>query len=231
MIEQYERDHRKLNKAKDKEIEILNQKIGQLERAISELDMKYKDTSRELEIAKSNEIHTSSISFQESLKNNELKATIQQQRNEIEDLKKNNKVLINDYLEENQKLKEKLEIADDKFLDIQSLQSENDKYKLKMKEFQKMKEKISDYENLIMIIESKSKNIENLQNDKKTLLFTLEKIQKELNSEKDKSRSIEFEKKKLEIDFQEAKATIVRLENRLENHQKRKESMVCLFLK
>ena len=94
-----------------------------------------------------------------------------------------------------------------------------------------MKEKISDYENLIMIIESKSKNIENLQNDKKTLLFTLEKIQKELNSEKDKSRSIEFEKKKLEIDFQEAKATIVRLENRLENHQKRKESMVCLFLK
>ena len=59
-----------------------------------------------------------------------------------------------------------------------------------MKEFQKMKEKISDNKNLIMMKEKKTKNIENLQNDNKTLLFTLEQIQKKLNSEKDKSISI-----------------------------------------
>ena len=59
-----------------------------------------------------------------------------------------------------------------------------------MKEFQKMQEKISDNKNLIMMKEKKTKNIENLQNDNKTLLFTLEQIQKKLNSEKDKSISI-----------------------------------------
>ena len=53
-----------------------------------------------------------------------------------------------------------------------------------------MKEKISDNKNLIMMKEKKTKNIENLQNDNKTLLFTLEQIQKKLNSEKDKSISI-----------------------------------------
>ena len=53
-----------------------------------------------------------------------------------------------------------------------------------------MQEKISDNKNLIMMKEKKTKNIENLQNDNKTLLFTLEQIQKKLNSEKDKSISI-----------------------------------------
>ena len=188
--------------------------------------MKYKDTQRELEIAKLNESHSSNISFEESLKNNELKATILQQKNEIEDIKRNNDVLMNSFLEENHKLKEKLEVADDKFLELQFFQNENEKYKLKMKEFQKLKEKISDYENLIIIIESKTKNIESLQNDKKTLLLTLEKIQKDLNNEKDKSRSIQFEKKKLEIELQEANSTILRLENRLENTLKKKDSIV-----
>ena len=53
-----------------------------------------------------------------------------------------------------------------------------------------MQEKISDNKNLIMMKEKKTKNIENLQNDNKTLLFTLEQIQKKLHSEKDKSISI-----------------------------------------
>ena len=110
-------------------------------------------------------------------------------------MKRNNEELILKYQEDNLKLKEKLDIAEDKLIELRNLKTENEKYKGKMKEIQKLKDKLSDYENLMIIIESKTKSIDALQNDKKTLLLNLEKMQKELISEKkNKKGNIEREK-------------------------------------
>lgn len=226
VIENYEKEQRKYAKAKEKEIELLNSKVSGLEKNLIELEMKNRELMRELDVARHNESKTSTLSFEESLKNNELKATILLQKNEIEDLKRNNDEMINRYLEENQRLKEKLEVNEDKLVELRNLQNENEKYKSKMKEMQKLKEKISDYENLMIIIESKSKSIESLQNEKKTLLLNLEKLQKDLIGEKDKLRAVEFEKRKLEMDLKEARNLAARLENRLDNQLKRKDSVV-----
>jgi hypothetical protein len=229
MIDQYEKDQKKFLKLKEKEIESLNQKIFNLEKTISEIELKYKDALREAEIAKQNESKTNEFSFEESLKNNELKAKIILQKNEIDDLKRNHEELILKYLEENNKLKEKLEVAEDKLLEVNILKNENEKMKNKVKDYQKLKEKVSDYDNLLMIMNSKTKSIDSLQNDKKTLMMNLDKLQKELITEKDKFRNIEFEKKKLEFDYQEANNLITRLENRLDVQQKKKVSLVSKF--
>lgn len=229
MIEIYEKDQKKFSKLKEKEIESLNQKVSNMEKNIYELEMKYKDALREVEISKQNESKTNEVSFEESLKNNELKAKIILQKNEIEDLRRNNEEIISKYLEENNKLKEKIEVAEDKLVELNILKNENEKMKNKIKDYQKLKEKVSDYDNLLMVINSKTKTIESLQNDKKTLMMNLDKIQKELICEKDKSRNIEFEKKRIEIDLQEAQSLIVRLENRLDAKNKQKDSIVSKY--
>ena len=211
---------------KENEIETLNQKIYNCEKSQIEIENKYKDAIREVELAKQNERDTSTIQFEESLKNNELKATILQQKNEIEDMKRNNKILNDIYNEENNKLKDKFELQEDKMIDFKTVQSENEKLKLKLKEYTKLKEKISDYENLLIIIESKSKNLDNMQHEKKTLMLNLEKLQKEVITEKDKYRNLEFEKKKTEIELNDSKNMINRLENRLDNQFRKRDSIV-----
>jgi hypothetical protein len=229
MIDLYEKDQKKFLKLKEKEIENLNQKIFNLEKSMNEVELKYKDALREVEIAKQNESKTNEFSFEESLKNNELKAKIILQKNEIDDLKRNHEELILKYWEENNKLKEKLEVAEDKLLEVNILKNDNEKMKNKIKDYQKLKEKVSDYDNLLMIMNSKTKSIESLQNDKKALMMNLDKLQKELITEKDKFRNIEFEKKKLEIDHEEAKNLITRLENRLDTQFKKKDNFVSKF--
>jgi chromosome segregation ATPase len=229
LIDQYEKDQKKFLKLKEKEIESLNQKIFNLEKTTNEIELKYKDALRELEMAKQNETKTNEFSFEESLKNNELNAKIMLQKNEIDDLKRNHKELISKYLEENYKLKEKLDVTEDKLLEVNILKNDNEKLKNKIKDYQKLKEKVSDYDNLLIIMNSKTKSIESLQNDKKALMTNLDKLQKELITEKDKVRNFEFEKKKLENDYQEARTLITRLENRLDSQLNKKESIVSKF--
>ena len=72
----------------------------------------------------------------------------------------------NHFTDERNKLKDKINDLQDKVRDFKALNAENEKLKLKIKELLPFKEKCFDYVNLLISLEVRNKQVENLNNEK-----------------------------------------------------------------
>ena len=203
---------------KEKELSDVKLKNIEIEKKNSELEVKYKDLFRELELLKSN-TKFGGMNKHESLVNNELETKLHLKENELEDEKKEFEFMKNHFTDERNKLKDKINDLQDKVRDFKALNAENEKLKLKIKELLPFKEKCFDYDNLVISLEARNKQVENLNNEKKKMLDSLEKIQKEINVEKDKYRQLDYEKKKMELEFNDIKKDVSRMETQLKKKE------------
>lgn len=89
--------------------------------------------------------------------------------------------------------------------ELKALSSENEKLKMKIKEFTFMKDKSFNFEDYLNNIEQKNKLIENSVKEKQDLMQQLEKIKKELLNEKERNKLIEQDRKRLEFENQDFK--------------------------
>ncbi len=191
---------------------------NELERRNTEYEVKYKDLFRELESLKSNS-KFGGMNVHESLVNNELESRLQQRENELEDKKKEFEMMERHFTEERNNLKEKLNVMQDKLLELKTVNSDNEKLKMKIKELLPFKDKCFDYDNLVISLEARNKQIENFNNEKKKLLETIEKLQKDVNTEKEKYRQLEYDKKKMEFEFNDIKKDMSRMEHQLKKKE------------
>jgi len=83
----------------------------------------------------------------------------------------------------------------------------------KYQDYEDLKEKQKNYECLLIELEVKDNQIKKNFNDKKQYEIKVDKLYKELLSERDKTRHLEFEKKKLEFDIQILNSTVTKLED------------------
>ena len=203
---------------KERELSEFRIKNMELEKRNSEYESKYKDLFRELELLKSN-AKFGGMNMQESLVNNELESRLQQKENELDDKKKEFELMERHYTEERNNLKEKLNVMQDKLLELKTVNAENEKLKARIKELVPFKEKCFDYDNLVISLEARNKQIENLNNEKKKMLETLEKVQKEMSNEKEKYRQLDYEKKKMEFEFNDIKKDMSRMENQMKKKE------------
>jgi chromosome segregation ATPase len=97
----------------------------------------------------------------------------------------------------------KFEEADDKLADLKSVRHENEKLKIKIKEINMIKDKISNYHRLESVIEEKNTQIDKLLKEKAKYLSRIEELMHENNNDRVKQNNTEYEKKKLEIELNE----------------------------
>ncbi len=206
---------------KENEKEIMRlQKISEnWEKNYQELELKYKDKERELEITKKNQ--NQNLKFSEDLlKDNifisQLNNQFSLKEMELNDLKKSSELMIKKFNEEILILKEKNENFQEQIYEMRSIRNQNERLTVKIKELNANKEKHKDFIERQNLIEDKNKQIEILQKDKTFLLGQLEKVNKEVLTEKEKTRQLENEKKRIESDFLELKKDFAKLENKYE---------------
>jgi chromosome segregation ATPase len=228
IIEQMDKEQKNFLKSKEEEIEEFNSKITNLERLLNESELKNKELQKDIDLLSHVDKQNQDSNLEDMLKMNELKGQLISLQNEIEEIKKDNQIKIKSYIEESIKLKEQIDNYEDRISEYKLVSEENNKNKMKLKELTRLKEKLSDYDNLLIIVDTKTKKIDSLENDKKLLLQTIEKNQKDLIQEKDKSRSLEFDKKRIESELAESKEMINRLESRMSTGLRPRESLVCL---
>jgi len=122
---------------------------------------------------------------------------------------------------ENNKLKEKNNLLQDKVIELKNISNDNEKLKVKIKELLQFKEKCIDYDNLVIYLEQRNKQVENLNLEKKKFVETIQNLQREFKEEKEKFRQLEFEKKKIEFEFNDIRNNMSRIETQL----KRKDNL------
>ncbi len=216
--EEFERERESLIKTlKDSErvISKMNEKNENLEKNLTEMEMKYKDKEREFEISKSSQNFNLKVQeemFKDNITNSELISQLNQKENELTDLKREHELVIKKMNEDMKKLKEKLESHEDKITELKSLKVQNEKLNSKIKELTIIKEHKIDYEELKKNLETKNKQIETLLKEKGSYASQIEKANKELLLEKEKFRQAEYERKKLEYDVNEMKRESSRME-------------------
>jgi len=213
-LEEYEKDQKKYIFEKEREISELKGKNNEINKKFSELEIKYKDCFRELDSLKAN-LSLQSMNMQESLKVNDLELKLTQKENEYDDLKKDKELLEKHLVSENNKLKEKNNLLQDKVIELKNISNDNEKLKTKIKELLQFKEKCIDYDNLVIYLEQRNKQIENMNLEKKKFVENIEKLQRDIKEEKEKFRQVEFEKKKIEFEFNDIKNNMSRIETQL----------------
>ena len=90
-------------------------------------------------------------------------------------------------------------------LEYKNVHNENEKLKSKIKEYNLMKDKIKDYDDIVITLEFKNKQIEKLISEKQTSSLQIEKLNKEITVEKEKCRNLNYEKKKYELELNDLK--------------------------
>ena len=150
---------------KERELSEMKLRNIDLEKRNYEYEVKYKDLFRELELLKTN-AKFGGMNVQESLVNNELESKLNQKENELEDKKKDFELIEKHFSEERNKLKEKITDLQEKVLELKGVNSENEKLKGKIKELIPFKDKCFDYDNLLISLEARNKQIETLNNEK-----------------------------------------------------------------
>ena len=202
------------------QINELNAKVGELSKLNFNLEMKYKDSLRESEF--SNPV---TMNAKDSLENDELKNKIERKENELVDKKIKYERDIEKQINEILKLKEIIDKLNFDLSEHKLMKKEFEDLKIKVKELAKYKELCADYNNLLTTIDSRNKQIENLNTEKKSFISQIEKFQKEMIIEKDRYRQLDYEKKKIEYDYNDVKADI----SRLEVQNKRKDTFVKII--
>ena len=193
-------------------------KYNKLENKIKEIEFQYKDSLRQIELNKisnNNSIQMKEEMLEESLNINRMKNLVESKYLEIEDLNSEIDLIKKFNIEEVNKLKEKLEKYEEKIAFNRNLSNDNDKLKNKIKELQLFKENQSQYDELVLSLESKSRIIDSLIKEKQGFISQNEKYTKDILQEKDKNRQTEYNMKKIDYDINELKNEKSKLENML----------------
>lgn len=182
-----------------------------LQRLVNELEKektiymdKYNDSIREIEILKENNaINLTKIEelLKENLKTSEFKRLFELKDQEYKEMKNSKEAQIKFLKDEKDKLLDSLDIAKDKSLQMQLIQNESEKLKLKLKELSHLKDKNTENETLLATIDSKERIIDTLSKENSLLLAKLEKIEEELTNEKKKYLLINKDYETLKANF------------------------------
>ena len=212
--------------------ELLKSKYNDLEKEFMELNLRHKDAIIEINFQKNKNLN--SIEVQEELIKdtimfNQLKNDFEQKDNEIEDLKRDLELINKRNNEEKMKLKVVLKIIylkdkiseyEDKLHGYKNLHQENERLKAKIKEYNLLKDKIKEYDDIVITLELKNKQIEKLISEKQASSLQIEKLNKEIATEKEKCRGLIYEKKKYELELNDLKDV-----SRTELSKKRSDKM------
>jgi hypothetical protein len=191
-----------------KEVSSYIEKNEELSNNQLDLELKYKDCLREIEILNRNNKNQFSAqveSYNDVLQVATLRNELMKKELEIEEIKRDYELDLKRYSDELYKSRQKMEVLEDKIENLKYFQYENEKLKIKIKEFNMFKDKISDYDNLVSCVESKNLQIEKLIKEKQNLLLQNENTIKELLQEREKLKLVEFEKKKLDYELYDIK--------------------------
>lgn len=201
-----------------------------LEQKLVEMDLKFKDFSREIELVKSsnnfNKMQQQEL-MEESMMISQFKSDLRVKEIELQDKDREILQLNTFHSEEVKKLSEKIEQLQEKISSSNDLNGELDKLRNKVKELQVFKDKCNDYEEMSLNLDSKIRIIDNLIQEKQSLSNQLDKYSKEILNEKEKVRKKDYELKQVNIDLEELKKENLRLESTM----KYKESHVSKYKK
>lgn len=200
-----------------KEVNNYSEKNEDLSNNLLDLELKYKDCLREIEILNRNNKYQLSAqveSYNDVLQVASLRNELMKKELEIEEIKRDYELDLKRYSDELLKSRQKMEVMEDKIENLKYFQYDNEKLKIKIKEFNMFKDKIADYDNLVSCVESKNIQIEKLIQEKQNLLLQNENTIKELLQEREKLKLIEFENKKLDYELYDIKKDFSRFEPR-----------------
>jgi chromosome segregation ATPase len=214
-------DTEKENKKLRQQIGELNNKIQDLNKLNSNLDLKFKDCLRELEMSKVTTIGAV-ITAKESLENEELKNKVDNKDNEILEIKIKYDRELEKQNNEIYRFKETIDKLNYDLLEYRQMKKEYEDLKIKVKELAKYKELCSDYNDLLSTIDTRNRQLEAVNTEKRGYITQIERLQKEIIVEKDRYRQLEYEKKKLEYDFNDMRADVSKMEVQI----KRKDTYV-----
>jgi hypothetical protein len=196
-VENYERQ---ISELKDKNEELTDELL--------ELELRYRDVLREnesLKYSSSKHYQMEQDSYNDAILITQLKNELMKRELEIEDVKRDNELSVKRLKEDIVKLHNEKDKLEDKLEEFKNVKFENEKFKLKIKELNLIKEKLHEYENISLTIEVKNKQIENLIKEKQNFINETENLIKENLADKEKIKDIEFEKKKLEYEVYDLK--------------------------
>ena len=208
-IKKFDQEYKEQNKILEEEITELREEMESKNRIIIDYITKIKEFSSELqsykEIIEDFEINE----FEEKLS---LKEKIAQNEKEIELLKEEFEKKERTFMEENQFYKEKVENYHKIIQKNKNLKKINKELKSTLSEYDKYKNKVLDYDNLVVTLKSVRIKSEDYINQIKSFRMNIEELIKNLNEEKKKTQRYEFEKNIVEIKFNELKENYQKLE-------------------
>ena len=201
---------------------------GDIKNVLKELNKKIKDLENKnqeylveiyaLKKANSKKLKDQENILSESILQNNLQNQIHLKENEIIENKKEHELLMKRYVDENYRLKESVDIFEEKLVEYTDIKNENEKLKKKAKELEILKEKMSSHEKSVLDLQNKNSQIDILTKEKQNYIQSVDKLQKDIISEKDKSRLSETEKKKLENELIDSKRESIKLQRKYEHN-------------
>jgi chromosome segregation ATPase len=211
----------------EKELEKTKNNNKEFESQYTNIDMKYKDSLRELEhlkrSSKTNILAQEEL-LRDSIEISNLKNSLQHKEIEIEDLKRNFSLQIKTLNETLHTKEEQIEKLEDRLEQAKATSAENEKLKTKIKDLMIYKDRQSEYDELALNIETKNRKIDSLLKEKQNLISQIENGNREILAEKDKTRLVEYDKKRLDNEVKELKKSYEKLELKLKDSQIEKDN-------
>lgn len=180
---------------------------------------KLNDALREIEILKdSNKQNLNKIEdlMSEIIKASEHKRLFELKEQEFVETKKTKDSQIKSIKNDKEKLLESLENMKDKLMQLSLVQSENEKLKIKLKEFSLFKDKNTENTTLLNTIESKDRIIDALSKENSGLLSKLEKCEEDFSNEKKKSSALSKDYENLALNFNALNEDFIRIKKFLD---------------
>lgn len=194
-----------------------------LENKLSNMEMRLKDFTREVELSKKNNNNLSNIHEQHLLEENILisqyKNDLKMKEIEVQDKDKEIFQLKAFYKEEIKRFTEKVELLQDQLVNYKDSSNEIEKLKFKIKDLLQYKDQQFELEEISRNLDSKNRIIDALISEKQILNSQLEKITNEISKEKDKFRKLEYEHNQMKTIHDGLKMDISRLENFIKSNK------------
>ena len=180
-------------KENESKISQLQSKNDQLEKSVSDYDLRLKDKERELEMIKTTQNQNFKYQeqlFKDSITNSELMNQLNQKEMELNEMKNILERERKKYNEDIETYKDKNEILEEKLKEIKNVQTKYEKLTIKYKEINNS--------GSTAVSKTNDKTKDYLVKENQNLQTQMEKIMKELLSEKERYFKTEEERKKLD---------------------------------
>jgi chromosome segregation ATPase len=190
----------------EKEIADLRSKNDGFELLVHNLEDKLKEREKELDTVKKNntlyqEVHQEA--FNGTIMFNQLKAELDQKELEIKDIVRQHQLIDNKNRDTIKKLNENIEKLNETSNEYHNLKAQYDKLNIKYKEALTKRE---EYDELVRQFENKAKQNDNFQKERNMFILEIEKLNKELMTEKEKLKNVDYERRKLEMELMDRTA-------------------------